>query len=219
MMTPGKGGVLPSQAIHECTRNGIIRARNAIDKAQIQPASLDLQLGGRAHWLQASFLPGPDSLVEDKLDALSMATIDLTEPTVLHRGCVYLIELEEHIALPAMLCARANPKSTTGRLDVFTRLVTDSSGVFDYVTPRYNGRLYAEVMPRTFNVRVQAGLCLSQLRLIANEADAAVTDRELLALDAQETLVYANEGSENAVIDRGIWLSVNLEATTPHFAI
>ena len=75
MMTPGKGGVLPSQAIHECTRNGIIRARNAIDKAQIQPASLDLQLGGRAHWLQASFLPGPDSLVEDKLDALSMATI------------------------------------------------------------------------------------------------------------------------------------------------
>ena len=144
-----------------------------------------------------------------------MATIDLTEPTVLHSGCVYLIELEEHIGAPADAVRTRESQEHHGTP---RRVHAPGDGLERRVRlrdPEIQRRLYADVMPRTFNVRVQAGLCLSQLRLIANEADAAVTDRELLALDAQETLVYANEGSENAVIDRGIWLSVNLEATTP----
>ena len=150
--------------------------------------------------------------VADKLTSLSMATISLREPAVLYRGCVYLIELAEGVDLPGSLCARVNPKSTTGRLDVFTRLITDGGCRFDYVEPGYCGKLYAEVMPRTFSVIAQEGISLSQMRLVASEPETAVADDELRALDARERLVYVDGRGSPAHIDRGIWLSVNLRA-------
>ncbi len=211
MTTTNAAGVLPSQTIKGSIGVGLISSPTPIRSEQIQPASLDLRLGRRAHWLQASFLPGQRGLVDEKIGALTMAEVDLSERAVLHRGCVYLIELDEQVDLPAGVCARANPKSTTGRLDVFTRLVTDHSGVFDYVAPGYRKRLYAEVMPRTFSVIVRAGLCLSQLRLIADEREAAVGDTELKALDEAEQLVFADGRAEPAAIDRGVWLSVDLD--------
>ena len=118
--SPAAPGVLPSQEIQELMRMGRITATEPVDEAQIQPASLDLRLGRTAYRLQASFLPGKASTVARKLDELSMAEIDLSRPTVLERGCVYLVPLMEQLYLPDQIAAKANPKSTTGRLDVFT---------------------------------------------------------------------------------------------------
>ena len=131
----------------------------------IQPASLDLRLGQVAYRVQASFLPGPAASVEEKIDTLGMHEIDLEGGAVLERGCVYIVPLLEHLALDNRIAAFANPRSSTGRLDVFTRLITDRSSRFDAVARGYQGRLYAEVSPRTFSILARTGSRLSQLRL------------------------------------------------------
>ena len=122
---------------------------------QIQPASLDLRLGRRAWRIQASFLPGRGQTVMDKIDKFSMYELDLTQGAVLETGCVSSVELLESLALPENLSATANPKSSTGRLDVFTRLITNGAVEFEAVAAGYNGPLYAEISPRTFSVMVR----------------------------------------------------------------
>ena len=206
---PGPG-VLPSQQIERLIADGRIRAADPVQGRQVQPASIDLRLGRVAHRLQASFLPGANRTVAEGLGPLSMTTLRLDEPTVLETGCVYLVELAERLALPAGVCGRANPKSTTGRLDVFTRLIADRSGSFEHVPAGYEGPLYAEIMPRTFPVIVRAGLCLSQMRFIEDEAGAAIGDAELAAIDQRTPLAYVDGEPWAAAIDRGIRLSVSL---------
>ena len=159
-------GILPTQdllrAVH-ATRE--IRPLEPLAEDQIQPASLDLRLGAKAYRVRASFLPGRHSSVQDKLDQLSMHAMDITEGAVLERGCVYIIPLLESLYLKHRMSARGNPKSSTGRLDVFTRLITDGGTEFDQVREGYKGMLYAEVSPRTFSVLVRKGSRLSQLRI------------------------------------------------------
>ena len=147
-------GVLPSQDLRRLISEGAVHAAEPVEDRQVQPASLDLRLGKTAYRLQASFLPGSPSKVENKLASLSMARLDLSNPTVLERGCVYLVPLMEKLHLPEDIEAKANPKSTTGRLDVFTRLIADYGAEFERVPNGYSGPLYAEVMPRTFPVIV-----------------------------------------------------------------
>ena len=161
--TPSQSrGVLPSQEIRKLLADAVVSACEPVDDRQIQPASLDLRLGNTAYRLQASFLPGPTATVQEKLHDLSMTSLDLSRPTVLERGCVYLVPLLERLRLPQDLSAKANPKSTTGRLDVFTRLIADKSAEFERVPKGYSGPLYAEIVPRTFSVIVHPGLSLSQ---------------------------------------------------------
>ena len=136
-----------------------------IGEDQIQPASLDLRLGRVAWRVRASFLPGPDATVQDRLDSFGMHEIDLAAGAVLEKGCVYIVPLMESVALKSRVSALANPKSSIGRLDVFTRLITDRSAVFDQVAAGYRGPLYAEISPRTFSVVVHQGSRLNQLRL------------------------------------------------------
>jgi dCTP deaminase len=159
-------GILPAQdlsrAIH-VTRE--IRPREPIADDQIQPASLDLRLGPKAYRVRASFLPGSHSSVQAKLDEFSMHEMDITDGGVLERGCVYIIPLLETLHLKHRMSARGNPKSSTGRLDVFTRLITDHGTEFDQVRDGYKGMLYAEVSPRTFSILVRKGSRLSQLRI------------------------------------------------------
>ena len=203
-------GVLASQQIQKLMAQGGIAAETEVRRRQVQPASLDLRLGCEAHRLQASFLPGREATVAAKLKDLAMTTIPLDEPTVLEKGCVYLVELQERVQLAEDLRGRANPKSTTGRLDVFTRIITDRCNAFEEVANGYAGPLYAEIMPRTFPVIVQAGTCLSQLRLIRNESRTLLDDEELRELERTTPLVFAGGEPEAAAIDRGIRLSVNL---------
>ncbi len=201
-------GVLPYQRIKALYHDKRIVATEPLAEDQIQPASLDLRLGAVAYRLQASFLPGRDSMVERKLDVLSMAKLDLSSQTVLERGCVYLAPLMEHLRLPRGVSAKANPKSTTGRLDVFTRLITDKGVEFERVPDGYSGPLFAEIVPRTFSVIVQQGVRLSQLRFVRGKPPP--TDRLLERLNEAKNLIVDEDGPAQADIRKGLKLSVNL---------
>ncbi len=164
-----KHGILPEQAIRALIKRGAVSAVQGIGGSdghptQIQPASLDLRLGYTAYRLRASFLPGKGRLVSDDFEAVVMHKIDLTGGAVLETGCVYLVPLQEALELPNDLSAAANPKSSTGRLDVFTRVITDGGEAFDAVPAGYKGPLYVEIAPRTFSVLVRPGDRLVQLR-------------------------------------------------------
>jgi dCTP deaminase len=205
-------GLLPSHDIEALVARGVIHAESAIAPEQLQPASLDLRLGSVAYRVQASFLPGERATVADRLHDLQMhEPLDLTRPTLLERGCVYIIPLLESLALPPTLSARANPKSSTGRLDIFTRLITDHGTEFDEVRAGYEGRLYVEVVPRTFSIVVREGAKLNQLRL--REGISAYSDTDLDDLHRREPLVYRDGEPADAVIANGLWLTIDLEAT------
>jgi dCTP deaminase len=159
-------GVLPDGEIEKALERGHIVHDLPLAPDQIQPASLDLRLGREAYRLRASFLPGPGVAVADRLDAdIVMHRIDLSDGAVLETGCVYLVPLMERTALPPHLHGAANPKSSTGRIDVFTRLIADGATAFDHVPAGYEGPLWAEVCPCTFSILVRSGDRLSQLRL------------------------------------------------------
>jgi len=213
-----KSGVLPSQSIREFVSNGRIAVRaglrSEISEDQIQPASIDLRLGEVAYRVRASFLPGKTSTVEKKIQDLKMSEVDLTRPAVFERNCVYIVPLVEELLLPDEVSAKCNPKSTTGRLDIFTRLITDYGEDFEWVRAGYRGRLYAEVVPRTFSVVVSAGMKLSQMRFLLG--DPSSDDRSLRALDRQHGLVYATEEDRaEAEIEEGLWIRVSTQAESP----
>ncbi len=161
-------GILPCQAIDALIANGAIAADTPFDADQVQPASLDLRLAGRAWRVRASFLPGRHT-VRERIAEVAMHEVDLTAGAVLERGCVYIAELQERLTLPAGVSARANPKSSTGRVDVFVRLLTDRGNAFDDVDAGYDGRIYMEIAPQTFSVLVRSGTRLNQLRLKAGQ--------------------------------------------------
>ena len=202
-----KDGILPESQLVTAFENKQISVAEPLLDGQIQPASLDLRLGARAWRIQASFLPGRGQTVMDKIDKFSMYELDLTQGAVLETGCVYIVELLESLALPETLSATANPKSSTGRLDVFTRLITDGAVEFEAVAAGYNGPLYAEISPRTFSVMVRKGSRLSQLRLrrgmqiLDDAGHADLQERHQLVCFDDETIVSINDG---------IGLSVNL---------
>ena len=142
---------------------GGIRARYPFAADQIQPASLDLRLGAIAYRVRASFLPGPGTTVAQRIAELKLHEFSLADGAVLETGCVYIVPLIESLALPADIVAATNPKSSTGRLDVFTRVIADETRGFDRVAGGYHGPLYAEISPKTFPVLVREGSRLSQL--------------------------------------------------------
>ncbi len=156
--------IWPYQRILGAIEAGQVACDRAVEPDQVQPASLDLRLGGRAFRLPASFLPGPGRSVADRLAELSTHEVDLSRPTVLERNCVHIIPLAEGLRLPRHVEARANPKSSSGRLDIFVRVIVDGGATFDDVPAGYHGPLYAEVVPRSFPVLAVAGARLAQLR-------------------------------------------------------
>lgn len=197
-------GILPSHVLTRLLTDGReIVADEAFAPGQIQPASIDLRLGPVAYRVRASFLPGPSSRVADKLNSVVMHEIDLTDGAVLETGCVYIVPLLESARFSPNICGSANPKSSTGRIDVFTRLITDQACAFDRVTAGYHGPLYAEICPQTFPVLVRKGSRLNQLRLRHGTPD--FTDDQLKRLHEASPLVDAE-----ANIDLGLALSIDL---------
>ena len=199
-------GILPTQRIAELIETGAIALARAPDDDQVQPASLDLRLGTRAYRVRASFLPGPERLVAERLQSLTLHEFSLSEGAVLETGCVYIVPLMESLKLPAEIGAAANPKSSTGRLDIFTRVITDRAREFDIVPAGYAGPLYLEISPRTFPVLVRAGSRLSQMRFC--RGDARLNDAALLALHERATLV---DGTPH--VDNGLTVSIDLGGT------
>jgi len=204
-------GILPSQTYRAFVAQGRISAgKEAVRDDQIQPASIDLRLGTHAYRVAAGFMPGAGSTVAAKLEKLKMHSVDLREGAVLERGCVYIIPLLERLKLPADIAGTANPKSTTGRLDIFTRLMCDGAREFEKVQAGYEGPLYLEVSPRTFSILVRTGQTLNQLRL--RKGSPSFSDKALTALDKRLHLVFApDENRERAQIGQGLWISIDLE--------
>ncbi|MDF1608770.1 2'-deoxycytidine 5'-triphosphate deaminase [Hoeflea sp. YIM 152468] len=198
-------GILSDRAIQALFDAGKLVSSRALDTDQVQPASLDLRLGSRAYRVRASFMPGPFAKVEDKLARLSMHEIDLSAGAVLETGCVYIVPLLEALALPPEISASANPKSSTGRLDIFTRVMTDYGQEFDKIAPGYNGPLWLEVSPRTFPIVARTGSRLSQIRF--RQGYALLGEDELSALHRRETLVASDTPN---VSGGGIALSIDL---------
>ncbi|MEL7489787.1 MAG: 2'-deoxycytidine 5'-triphosphate deaminase [Pseudomonadota bacterium] len=197
-------GVLPDAAIQGLIDQGQIESRGALSPDQIQPASLDLTLGERAWRVRASFLPSGSRNVAARLhDGLAMHEIALGDGAVLERGCVYLVELNESLNLPADIAACANPKSSTGRIDVFVRMVVDGGATFDETPPGYAGPLYAEISPRTFSILVRRGSSLNQLRL--KKGRPQLDDQSLKALHQKTRLI-----DRDADIDDGIGVRIDL---------
>lgn len=199
-------GLLPVQALKALVREKEIAATQEIAPDQFQPASLDLRLGRVAYRVRASFLPGPHHTVEEKLRVVAMHELDLSAGEVLERGCVYLVPLMERLALTSRMSAVANPKSSTGRLDVFTRLITDYASEYDRVAAGYKGPLYAEIAPRTFSILVRPGTRLSQLRV--RRGSPLASDRALKALHQQAPLVHGGDGAPD--IKEGIAVTIDL---------
>ena len=156
--------IWPSQRIRQALSDGVVSAQTPVERQQIQPASMDLRLGDRAYRVPASFLPGPSRTVKERLDALATHEVDLSRPNVLERNCVHIVPLLERLKLGPETSARANPKSSSGRLDIFVRLITDHGTAFDDIPAGYEGPLYAEVVPRSFPVIAEAGTALNQVR-------------------------------------------------------
>ncbi|SEM80698.1 dCTP deaminase [Gemmobacter aquatilis] len=196
-------GVLPAQALRQMIAEGAIAASPDILPAQLQPASLDLRLGTVAYRVRASFLAGHGRSVAERIAEFEMHRMDLTEGAVLEKGCVYVIPLMERLALPPGITAVANAKSSTGRLDLLTRTITDGGVEFDRIPEAYTGPLYAEVCPRSFSVLARAGQRLNQIRF--RQGQAVLSDGDLTALHGQEPLV-----SGEAVISEGLGFSVDL---------
>ncbi|MFI5012983.1 MAG: 2'-deoxycytidine 5'-triphosphate deaminase [Hyphomicrobiales bacterium] len=201
------GGILPGHEIAALVDKGAITAERPLVEGQIQPASLDLRLGSRAFRVRASFLPGPHRTVAQRLFALGFDEIDLYNKgkgALLERNCVYVAEIEERLKLPDGLSAAANPKSSTGRLDVFTRIIADHADRFDLIKPGYSGTLYAEVSPRTFPIIAHRGSRLAQMRFRTGEA--RLNDHELAELHAREVLVAGSDLS----LSSGVPVSIDL---------
>jgi dCTP deaminase len=186
---PRTTGILPYQAINAMRRDGEIIGEMEILPDQVQPASIDLRLGHVAYRVRASFLPGPDATVAEKIEQLDGYAIDLRQGAVLEKGCVYVVPLLESLALNEAVAGFANPKSSTGRLDILTRLITDRSAAFDRVERGYQGALYVEIAPRTFSVVVRTGSRLNQLRF--RRGSPQVPSSELRRLHDEQQIVMA----------------------------
>jgi len=204
-------GILADKNIAALFHKGALASGKALDNDQIQPASLDLRLGEKAYRVRASFMPGPGVRVADKLERLKLHEIELKQGAVLETGCVYIVPLLETLALPGKLSASANPKSSTGRLDIFTRVITDGAHEFDKIPVGYHGPLYLEISPRTFPVVVRAGSRLSQIRF--HKGASVLDENALRRLHAADRLVSDEKPN---ISGGGLALSIDLAGVADH---
>ena len=208
-------GLYPSQELKGLIRGRKILACPPIADPQIQPASLDLRLGRTAYRVNASFLPGPDHSVKDRIEAFSQYELGLAEGGVLEQGHVYIVPLLEQLDLPRPIGAYANPKSSAGRLDIFTRVITDKSPAFDRIAPGYCGRLFAEISPRTFSVRVRTGTRLNQLRLRRGAPTLSKTAMRELKTERK----LSTDGSEIKLEGDKLNISLDLAGSGPEAVV
>jgi dCTP deaminase len=192
-------GILPYQSLNTLIAGGGVQAPGGVGADQVQPASLDLRLGPRAWRTRASFLPRPGCPVDERIADVAMHTLDLAEGAVLERGCVYIAEVQESLRLPPGVNARANPKSSTGRVDLFVRLLTDGQPAFDDVADGYAGPMYLEIAPQTFSVLVRTGTKLNQLRL--KQGSSGVLASARVGVDLSDGVIGFRARRHAGVID------------------
>jgi len=207
----GKSGYLTNQSIELACHEGMIHSRVSLLASQFQPVSLDLRLGSHAYRIQSSFLPENDT-VDTKLNEVKLYKIDLRDGGILEKGAIYLIPLLEELAFPEKFQGRTNPKSSTGRLDMFTRVIVDHGHRFDEIPNGYRGKMYLEVIPRSFPVRVREGLRLNQLRIF--QGDPHLSDVQLKNHYKKTPILFGDGGRpvgvEKVKVDNGLFISLDL---------
>jgi len=207
----GKSGYLTNQSIELACHEGMIHSRVTLLASQFQPVSLDLRLGSHAHRIQSSFLPENDT-VDTKLNEVKLYEIDLRDGGILEKGAIYLIPLLEELAFPENFQGRTNPKSSTGRLDMFTRVIVDHGHRFDEIPNGYKGKMYLEVIPRSFPVRVREGLQLNQLRIF--QGNPHLSDIQLKNHYKKTPILIGDGGRAVGVdrvkVDNGLFISLDL---------
>ncbi len=217
----GKSGYLPCQLIEQVLRQGMIQSREPIHDSQIQPVSLDLRLGPKAFRIQCSFLPENEP-VETKLKEISLYDFDITGGGILEKNAIYLIPLMEELSLPSSLYGLANPKSSTGRLDMFTRVIVDKGHRFDEIPRGYRGKLYLEIIPRSFPVKVHAGLSLNQLRL-AHITSHTLGKQGLELKYKNHPILFDRNGFvipfDQIKVESGIYISLDISGDQPESII
>ena len=208
---PRKSGILPAQDIRDLVASGRIGSGAEVSEDQIQPASIDLRLGRKAYRVEASFLPNKQSLIGPKIRERLLDEIDLSEPALLMPDNVYIASLMEYLSLPSDISALANPRSTTGRLDIFTRLMTEGQSQFEVVEQGYDGDLYVEIVPRSFPIIVRAGTRLNHLRFFRGEREV-VDDEQVRKMAQKRPLVYDENGEspKKPVLNQGLRVSIDL---------
>lgn len=199
---------MPSQAIRNLIAAGEITTQNPIPEQQIQPASIDLRLGVVAYRVRGSFLPGPHSTVRKRLADFTMHEIDVTDGAVLEKGCVYVVPLQENLNLSKEISGLANPKSSTGRLDIFTRVITNYAAEFDRIPPGYKGGLFAEISPLTFSVKIRAGTSLSQLRF--RRGSPPSFEAAMRRLHERTPLITTKDAGKADITKTGVAFTVDL---------
>ena len=207
-----KSGYWPSQFIEMACHLGIIHSKINIREDQIQPVSLDLRLGEKAYRIRSSFLPEKET-VEEKLKDLKLYEVSLSDGGILEKGAIYLVPLMEELSLPKGVLGVTNPKSSTGRLDMFTRVIIDKGHRFDEITSGYRGKMYLEIIPRSFPVLAKEGLCLNQLRLY--QANPYLNDQNLKKEYKIKPILFGEKGNpiswEQVKVDDGLYISVDLK--------
>jgi dCTP deaminase len=207
-------GILPYQLLKDAIeRTHEIQSLEPILDDQIQPASLDLRLGDVAHRVRASFLPGPDRTVKERLDQLILHTLDLRDGAVLEKDCIYIVPLQEHLALRYRTSGSANPKSSTGRLNVFARVIADGAIEFDAIRANYAGPLYAELSPRSFSIRVRKGSRLVQLRVRRGRPTSSNAALRRLHDEVGFSILPQGEPIRRELIEGGLAVSVDVVGT------
>jgi dCTP deaminase len=217
----GKSGYLPCQLIEQAHHQGMIHSQEPIESSQIQPVSLDLRLGPKAYRIQCSFLPENEP-VETKLKEICLYDFDITDGGILEKNAIYLIPLMEELALPSSLYGLANPKSSTGRLDMFTRVIVDKGHRFDEIPRGYRGKLYLEIISRSFPVKVHAGLSLNQLRL--TYAQSPTLGKQGLELKYKNhPILFDRNGFvipfDQIKVESGIYISLDISGDQPESII
>ncbi len=204
-------GILPSQLLRDAIeRTREIQSLEPIEDDQIQPSSLDLRLGEVAHRVRASFLPGRERTVAEGLRALTLHSLDLREGAVLERDCIYIVPLLEHLALRYRTSGSANPKSSTGRLNIFARVITDHGTEFDQVRSNYAGPLYAELSPRSFSVMVRKGSRLVQLRVRRGRPTSSNAALRRLHEEIGFTVVPPGSPIQRELLEGGLAVTVDV---------
>jgi dCTP deaminase len=208
-----EAGIFPAQLLRHALDEGWVRGGSGLED-RLQPASLDLTLGDKAYRLLCSFLPDRESTVETKMRDYVLEPFSIEDGAILERNCAYLIPLAEELALPEQVRAKANPKSSTGRLDIFTRVITNNNARFDEVAPGYRGPMFLEIIPRSFLVRVKSGLSLNQLRLMTGDpGEARCSDRELSVMHLERPLLLVDDRKvepHDLDLSEGLFMSLDL---------
>ncbi|MBC8284185.1 MAG: 2'-deoxycytidine 5'-triphosphate deaminase [Nitrospinae bacterium] len=213
----GKSGYLPCQFIEMTLKEGMISSKTPIEASQIQPVSLDLRLGQKAYRIQCSFLPENDP-VETRLKEVTLYDFDISNGGILEKNAIYLIPLMEELNLPSDFYGLANPKSSTGRLDMFTRVIVDGGHRFDEIPRGYRGKLYLEVIPRSFPVKVHAGLSLNQLR-VAHLTSQSLDKKKLVNKFKKNPVLFDQSGFHIPVdevkLEEGVYVGVDVYGDEP----